>query len=529
MIVDARQGSERASLDCDLCIVGAGAAGLTLALQLGRSRLSICVLEAGGLDYDGTPQSMLAGETGESDYPPLHTARVAGLGGSMRVWAGWCRPLDEIDFEQREAIPHSGWPFGLDEMKPYYAQAHEKLDLGPFDYDPAAWEKISGTQRLPLAGEDLSSVLFRQCPLNLGVSLRAALGRLQNVRVLLHANVMRLSFSQDGKAVRAIEVATLNGKRFDVRPRTVVLAAGGIETARLLLLSAEGSRGPGNENGLVGRYFTEHGYDNSALYVPADSRRSLHFYFAKAVAGNDKRHVVRGGFAPAAARMRREGLLNCGTYFRPAYEAHPAFEDPRVQAALELWDMLRSRAVPDRRLAKAIYAASAPHSLLLALWCRFSDRGETIARLPVCSLFECAPDPDNRIVLGATRDALGRRVARVQWRMRDLDLRSVARTHELLDASLRSAGLGRLQLRASVHDAGWPRAPGKHHLGTTRMHRDPAKGVVDANARVHGVDNLFISGGSVFTTGGFANPTLTVVALALRLAAHLHRHLNRLH
>jgi len=522
MIIDARQLAQGASLDCDLCIVGAGAAGITLALQLGTSRFTICVIESGGLDYDSIPHSMLVGESEDSGYPPLHTVRIAGLGGSTQIWGGWCRPLDEIDFEQRETLPHSGWPFGLDEMKPYYALAHEKLDLGRYDYNPDTWEHLTGGRRLPAAGEDLCTVLFRQSPVKFGVTHRAALGRLGKVRVLLNANVMRLNFSADDRLVKTVDVATLNFKKFEVRPRVVILAAGGIENARLLLLSSEQTLGPGNQKGLVGRYFTEHGYADSAIYLPADTRRSLGFYVTKTFVDGGTRRVVRAAFAPAASAMRREGLLNCAMFFRPGYEADPVFEDPRVQAALELWDMLRSRAVPDRRLAKAFYAASAPHALMLALWRRLSDRAEARVRWRVRSLFECAPDFDNLVVLGATRDALGRRVARVKWRMLDADLRSVARAHELLDAGLRCAGLGHLQLlRSNLGEWQKAKEAGKHHLGTTRMHRDPSKGVVDENGKVHGTENLFVTGGSVFPTGGFANPTLTVVALTLRLAVHL--------
>ncbi len=522
MIIDARRDPPREALDCDVCIVGGGPAGITLALELAGSSFSICVLEAGGCNYDPALQSMLSGETGDSDYPALRTARVAGLGGSMQIWAGWCRPLDTIDFEHRETIPHTGWPFGLDELRPYYIRAHEHLQLGPFDYDPAAWESQSGTLRLPLAEDDVSSILFRRSPSNLGVSRRAVLDSSGNVRVLTHANALILKFSPDHKAVNSVEVATLNGKKFEVRARAVIVAAGGIESARLLLLSSEHARGCSNERDLVGRYFTEHGYEDLMIYTPADDR-SLRFYFPETLAANGRSQTVRGAFALSAARMRRDGLLNCAMYFRPAHEAHEVFENPRVQAALELWDMLRARAVPDGRLAKALYAAGAPRALLLALWHRLRGRGERVAKLRLRSLFECAPDPSNRVVLGDARDSFGRRVAKVQWQMRELDLLSAARVRGVLDVSLRAAGLGHLQPGRLGDDGEFTVMPAKHHLGTTRMHRDPTKGVADGNAKVHGIDNLFVTGGSAFPTGGFANPTLTVVALAVRLAAHLNR------
>jgi choline dehydrogenase-like flavoprotein len=373
-----------------------------------------------------------------------------------------------------------------------------------------------------LAEDDVSNILFRRSSSNLGVSRRVALDSSSNVRVLTHANALILKFSPDGKSVNFVEVATLNGKRFEVRARAVVVAAGGIESARLLLSSSERARGCGNERDLVGRCFTEHGYEDLAIYMPADDR-SLRFYLAATLAGNDRSQTVRGAFAPSAARMRRDGLLNCAMYFQPAYEAHEVFDNPRVQAALELWDMLRARAVPDGQLAKALYAAGAPHALLLALWRRLRARGERAAKLRLRSLFECAPDPSNRVVLGDARDALGRRVAKVQWQMRELDLQSATRARAVLDGALRAAGLGHLQPRRLGDEGELAVMPAKHHLGTTRMHSDATKGVADGNSKVHGIDNLFVTGGSAFTTGGFANPTLTVVALAVRLAAHLDR------
>jgi choline dehydrogenase-like flavoprotein len=313
-----------------------------------------------------------------------------------------------------------------------------------------------------------------------------------------------------------------------VRPRTVVVAAGGIETPRLMLMSAGAAAGPGNERGLVGRYFIDHGYHEGATYVPADPRKSLDFYFPRAIRTVDGRCSARGALTPAPATLRRHGLLNSAIYFRPVYEEHPAFRDDGVQAALELWDMLRSRAVPDRRLARAGLALGSPRALSIAAWRRMRYRGQPVPRLRLFTLFECAPNPENRVVLGVARDALDRPVARLQWRMSESDLLSVARTYRLLDEGLRRAGLGRLDVDGT--DAGDGHrtvvAFGKHHLGTMRMHRDPARGVVNADGRVHGVDNLFVVGGSTFTTGGFANPTLTIVALASRLAGYLDRQLR---
>jgi choline dehydrogenase-like flavoprotein len=526
MIIDARQGAIPSSIECDLCIVGGGAAGLTVAHELADSQLSICLLEGGGRRMTAGAQSLLAGEVAGSPYPPLHTVRVSALGGSMHVWAGWCRPLDAIDFEERAAVPHSGWPIGLDELQPHYGRAHELLELGPFDYDPSAWERASGSARLPLDDRGFSPIVFRRTPVNFGESLRALFTRSNRLQLLLHLQALRLRFSPDHRAVAAAEAATRNGRRCEVRARAFVLAAGGIETARLLLLSAGEAGGPANPHGVVGRYFMEHGYDSGRVFVPRDPRATLRFYDALRMPPGRGGLIARGAVAPSAATLQRESLLNCAVSLRPAHEANAVFADPRVRAGLEFWEMLRRRAAPDRPWSKAAYGLTAPLALSTAMWLRVWPRAANCGRRPALCLFECAPDPDNRVELGSDRDAFDRPVARLKWRLRDPEIRSVTRTYELLNAGLQASGAGRLEESdvAPRDPKAYKGTVAEHHLGTTRMHRDPRQGVVDENARVHGMENLFVAGGSVFTTAGFANPTLTIVALSARLAAHLHRH-----
>jgi len=522
MIIDARRAAPGRPVDCDVCIIGAGAAGITLATQLDSPRRSICLLEGGGLDRQRASQSLLEGDA-TPNYPPLHTARVAALGGSTHVWSGWCRPLDAIDFVRRTDFPHSGWPLSLDDLQPFYARAHEVLQLGPADYDPAGWERISGASRLALTDGHIATTLFRQSPVKFGNFYKPALEKSLGVRVYLYANVMRLKFSADARSVTSAEVATLDGHEFEVRPRLTILAAGGIENARLLLLSAAGNpRGPANAHGQVGRYFTDHGYVESAIYFPASPGVSLRLYSQNSVRTGGAIRTARAAMSVAARRQLGDSLLNCAMFFRPAYEAHPAFDNPRVQALLQVWDMWNGRAVPDKILSRVAFAAGAPYAVACAAWSKFRRATDTAAQWRMRTLFECAVDPDNRVELGDTRDALGRPLARLCWRMREADLRSVSRSHAILDESLRAAGLGRLRLRAEDPQEWLAGAePGMHHTGTTRMHDDPSQGVVDRNCRVNGLENLFIAGSSVFPTAGFANPTLTVVALSLRLIAHL--------
>jgi choline dehydrogenase-like flavoprotein len=518
MLIDAAREPPRATIRCDVCIVGAGPAGITLARELDDGGRNICLLESGGESFEAATQLLLAGARGSDGYPPLQAARVGALGGSTRVWAGWCRPLDAIDLERRPEIPASGWPLARAELDPFYAQAHAALELGPVDYDPAAWEHLSGCRALPIAGDDVDAIIFRKS----GVSIRrkhiAALRRSQKIQAWLHSTALSLQYSPAGRHVHSIQVGVA-GRRgtFDIEPRLVVLAAGGIENARLLLISdAPGCRGPVNVRGIVGRYFTEHCYIDGGTFEPSEGSSPR---FCLPRSARDPARVARGAYAPAPNAMRRHALLNCAFSFRDAYESDPAFDDSAVQALLKAWDMCRRRAVPYRFGRELARAASAPHMALRALWSRLRGRyaGRDAWRLR--SLVECSADPDNRIELGDEKDPFERPLARVRWRVRDLELRSTREAHALFAATVHQARLGHVTLAGD--DWAARMEPALHHLGTTRMHDDPSPGVVDRDARVHGIDNLYVSGGSVFTTGGFANPTLTILALTFRLAAHL--------
>jgi choline dehydrogenase-like flavoprotein len=520
MIVDARTLAD-GPIECDVCIVGGGAAGISLAVELADTPMRVCMLESGGLEPEAAAQALLRGTLVGSPYPELHETRLAALGGSTAVWAGWCRPLDPIDFEAREWIPGSGWPFAAGELLPFYARAHALCGLGPFDYDPSSWAARTGVEPLRLESVEFEPRMFHISPLAFGAHYRPILARMRNVTAVLHATALHLDTDRDGKYVESVRVASAARRDFAVRARIFVLAAGGIENPRLLLLSGQSpERGVGNANGLVGRYFMEHGFINAGMYV-GGAPESLAFHFPMKIRLESRDLTVRGAFAPSPGLSSRERLLGGAIFLHPAYEAHAVFDTPEVKAMLEIWDKLRGRAVPGGYARRAARALRAPWRAAHALGRRAFVR-RARGRWRTRAIFECAPQRDNRVVLSPERDALGRPRARVPWRPADRDLASVERVHALLDAALRRTGLGRFECRLA-DDAEWRAAVegGKHHMGTTRMHRDPAHGVVDADCRVHGVDNLYVAGSSVFPTGGFANPTLTIVALAVRLAAHL--------
>lgn len=530
MIGDARTAPPEEGLECDVCIVGAGPAGLSVALELSGAGARVLVLEAGGWSYDRGAQALYEGEVLGDSYPRLRETRFSAFGGSTQLWAGWCRPLDPIDFETRPWVPESGWPFGYEELLPCYERAHELCGLAEFVYDPSYWEKRLGHERFPVEGGDLRTSMFHVSPSRFGETYRRRFEDLRDVDVLLHAPVLRLHSAATSDQVEALSAATLDGRRFRVRAGTFVLATGGIENARLLLLSGDSpERSIGNGRGLVGRYFTEHAFIHPGTFVPSDPDRSPAFYFPMPV-GDPPGAAVRATFSLSRAAVQREELLNAAVFFRPAYEAHPAFETDEVQSLLDAWEKLRGRGVPGGMWSKLSRAARNPTALSVAIWRKLTVPRDVGDRWPLRAFFESEPSANNDVRLLRDRhDALGRPLPSVRWRIGEADLRGVRRTFHALDHALRESGVGHLELAFRDDPEAWRAAAvgGKHHMGTTRMHESPERGVVDADGRVHGVSNLYVAGSSVFPTVGFANPTLTIVALAVRLGRHLRRRLDR--
>jgi len=523
MILDAEKGFGHEAPKYDLCIVGAGAAGITLALELEATGWRVCLLEAGGLEYEAETQRLLEGEVVGEGYPPLRDTRVGALGGSTTVWAGWCRPLEALDFEPRAWCDAGGWPFGLDELRPYYARAHEICGLAAFDYDPERWAGVLGPERLLPGDPTFTNEIFHVNVQNFGRRYRNRLERSKNIDLVLHAPVTRARLAD--ATCTAVEIRTLGGHDLEIRADRFVLAAGGVENPRLLLLSAAEPAGvPGNAGGLVGRYFTDHAYvDPGSLMLREPD--SLGFYRAWPVAASPGASAVRGVLSLRREVVERERLMNAAFFFHPRYEAHRVFASAEVKAWLTLWNKAKQRAVPGAVWPYARRALRAPHRLALAMARKLAVRHGPARRWRMRAAFETGFSHDNRVMLSDERDRLGRRKVRIEWRVGDGDVENMRRVTLLFDRAVREAGLGQMERAFPDAPEAWRQAleAGKHHMGTTRMHVASRHGVVDKNGRVHGTSNLFITGSSVFPSGGYANPTLTIVALAARLGDHLKR------
>lgn len=497
-------------LETDLCVVGGGAVGLSIARLLADSGLEVTLLEGGGRTYDEASQELYVGLAEGTVLPYksayLTTSRLRYLGGSTNHWQGWCRPLDPVDFEPRSWVPESGWPITAETLQAYDDRAAELAEIGPFRAPQAGQDEEGTTARerwrrlFPPGTGFETSLIHISPPTKFGERYAPELERAEDCRLHLNASVVEIVTDEHGGRVEHVEVVGGDGQRYKVRARAFVLATGAIENARLLLASnRHEAGGVGNRNDLVGRYYMDHPFLDAAFVVLPHRRRVMHQYAQdiERPSGEQVRAIIR----PDDELQRTEKLLN----------------------SLAVLQLVEPRDAPD--LARDVKAISQDLTELVS---RSKDETPRAAYFAFARLAgEQVPNPDSRVMLGDETDALGMPRPHLDWRLGEQDAESVRRTMSLLAARLGWSFRGRLRLLVNAEDP-WPNATGSnHHLGTTRMSDDPRRGVVDADCRVHGVSNLWVGGSSVFATGGASNPTFSLLSLTVRLAEHLRGVLTR--
>jgi choline dehydrogenase-like flavoprotein len=530
MIIDTRGVDEGSVVETTVCVVGAGVAGITLALELDKQGIDVCLLESGGFKPDEETRDLYRGENLGLPYTFADGSRSRYLGGSSNCWGGWCRPLDPWDFEVRDWVRHSGWPFGLDELSPYYERTHTLLRLGPPNFDPSWWESSIGradVRRLPLVtGRIRDTISQFSPPARFGKLYRADLQRSSRVRVFLYANVVHIDTDPDATRVTRMQVATLSGRRISVAARHFVLATGGIENARMLLASNRvRPAGLGNDHDVVGRYFMDHPRLMSASirFKPAWARNKLYdikYHYQNAAVSAHGTHVS-SQFALTRAVLERERLLNSRVWFFSYFYGEGS---AGAEALIRCKQGLLKKDQPGWRLSHDL-ATMAAHPLDTAGFgfTRMFQPRALIADVRMQAIVEAEPNPDSRVTLSLQKDSLGMNRVRVDWRLTDLVRRTFDRTFTLLGEELRIGGVADVVIDDPQEGNPWPpELEGTwHHMGTTRMHDSPEEGVVDRHCKVHGIENLHIAGSSVFPTVGANFPTITLAALALRLARRL--------
>ena len=537
MIEDLREFQHDTTVTADVCLIGAGAAGITIANELAGSALRVCLLEGGGMRYEYLESQALY--RGDSIGIPvsLDGGRLRFFGGTTNHWGGRCAPLDDVDFRRREWIPHSGWPMERAELDPYYVRACKVAGFS------SGWLSDAGTlSYLNVALPPINDAWLRPCLWHFTPAMKDApvwkwanayggiVRDSSNIRAILHANFMAFSTEADRTRVRSVTVKSQNGVSATISADTFVLCCGGVENARLLLLGAEqNSGGFGNKNDLVGRYFMQHPRGPGGLIISAQrlSRVQEQFNILRGPDGLE----VEVGLSLTPQTMEKERLLNCSAVLQ--YQGDP---ESGVTAAQDIWrSLLTGRWAPDMGEKVGLIAGdfgafvnglnrrlSSGHSLVLEGSAGIPSRSAVI----LLDL-EQAPNPESRISLAQDRDALGLRRVKADWRLGELERRTAARFIGYIGAEFARLGIGRCRIEPWLQDDRIPITDALketyHYIGTTRMADDPREGVVDRNCAVHGMENLYVAGSSVFPTSGHANPTLTIAALALRLADRIKR------
>lgn len=544
MLLDAGSIPNGQTLPTDVCIVGAGAAGITLAMELMGTGLNIILLEAGGRSRAGTSQKLYEGHVNDPvRHLPLDQARYRQLGGTTSLWGGRCIPFDEIDFAEREWVSHSGWPITKTDLAPYYRRAHDYCECGAYDYRVPSALPGTPVEMLPAFKDGLVSTAKLERwspPIQFGKKYKPALARAENVRVFLHAAAMELICAPTGNRIEQVEVAALYGGKFSIRAKQTVLAGGGLEVTRLLLSSNRvHPQGIGNHSDWLGRGYMSHIHGTIARIRLTAGREVIFGYETDPQGVFCRRHI-----AISEDVQRKYGLLNHYLVLDRPLLGDPAHEDGVLSAAYLLKRLFGGR--QQEKLGTGKYALYWRHlkNILrgspqaLSILPKFG-RGRLLQRRRVPSLLlgsrsneyylyfqsEQIPDRNSRVTLDDARDAFGMPRLRLDFRVSSQDHDSVLHVHRLIDDELRRQGCGSLVYlgddpRDQVQEA---KAVLGHHIGTTRMSGAGSQGVVNPDCRVHGLSNLFVASSSVFPTSSHANPTLTIVALAIRLADHLKR------
>jgi choline dehydrogenase-like flavoprotein len=516
MILDLDKSGGTVELFTDLCIIGSGAAGLSLANEmLGVS--NTVIVESGGFEHEPATQALYDVAITGLPHPGSTQGRFRVCGGSTTKWGGQALPLMPSDFERRDWVSYSGWPISWNELQPYYARAGRFFLLDEMNFDTDLFQKL----RTRPPRFDARKIWYHFAKWSPKPSIREHyLPRIRAAAtstLLLHANVVRIVLAHGLNQVTKVEIRSLNGRTGTVCARAFVLCAGGIETARLLLSNnTQQPCGIGNQHDLVGRFFQDHpsamiGYLNCS--DPVSAQRFLNVFHRRGL-----KYSVR--CTATSQWQRRHDTLNVSM--------GSTFEQP--DRSLEDLKGLYV-AARQRRLGKvagtAMRLAHHPGSAILPVWhfLRYRRSFAPGARIRIGLTSEQEPNPDSRILLSESTDALGMKRANVRWKLTDMTIHTMRHYAMALREEFKRAGIGEIELddwlRESHSDWTSHINDQFHHIGTARMHDSPRQGVVDRNCQVHGVSNLYIGSSAVFPTSGHSNPTLTIIALAMRLADRL--------
>jgi choline dehydrogenase-like flavoprotein len=540
----------------DVCVIGSGPAGIVTALELARHGLNVIVLESGREQF--SPAIQDSSEPAAYDarrHAPMNIATRRQLGGTSSLWGGRCVPFDPIDFERRAFASTAGWPLAYDEVARHYGAACKYADCGGPTFDANSAGLSWGATLVPgfEDGDVTQSSLERwSLPTRFGVAYRTAIRHSPKIRLLLDSTCVGFERDAPRRAMRAALVKNNRGGALRVQARAFVIAAGGLESTRLLLSDEFVAHAAARTSDALGRYYMGHVSGKVAdIEFTTDPKLTI-FGFERDADGV----YCRRRLAVSAERQRKEGLLNTALWLDnpPLYEV--CHRNGILSAAyLALSTPVVSRALAAEAIRRAAVGGTSPTQISKHLENIVRDFPATAIFLPafawkrfvrkrkIPGFFlrshanryalhyhgEQTPNPHSRVSLSQSRDSYGLRRLRISLCHSDVDFDSVIRTHEIVGSWVKRLEIGRLEWRVDdpLQSVRQQAGDGFHQIGTTRMADTESHGVVDRDCALFATPNVFVASSSVFPTSGQANPVLTTLALSIRLADHIARTLAK--
>lgn len=497
MIVDALDLPIDTIFEDSIIVVGAGAAGITLACEFEDLGLNVILLEGGGFSFDPEVQKLHKGfvdssSLGALPHEPLDRYRARFFGGTTNWWGGACLPYDEVDFLSKPNVKGSGWPIKYGLLKQYYKKANNYFGIPAVDFGMPPKSKLGSRDVIQgLSGTKVFKTGYyieKKNQVNFGVKYKDRLKKSKHIKVILNANVTSLKLKNN--EIKSVIFKTLNNKTFDVRGKKIVLAMGGLEIPRILLASNDQNpNGVGNDFDLVGRFYSPH----------ANLTHGILILNPKVKLDKDTQPLVGDTlykkFITLSDNYVSKGLMNC-------------------KVSLEALN-----SVDENQLTDHVYNLFHPDAGVGELYQNI--RGRKKHAFALNGAFDQVPNFDSRIKLSNKSDVLGVPMITLKHAIKDQDIEAYSRFYRLLALTVGSQGLGRFCYDESLKQLYLQGGGGSHHTGATRMASNPSQGVVDTDCKVFGIKNLYVASASVFPTASHANPTYTIVALAIRLAEHL--------
>jgi choline dehydrogenase-like flavoprotein len=525
MIIDGNSLASEAAINVDICIVGGGVAGIVLATELSKESLNIAILESGGEGYTEEAQELYEPAAKPSLYPDPTYSRLRFLGGASNHWANNTSPLDPIDFEKRPWVLNSGWPITYSDIEPYYKSAAQYCGTLQDGYSAEFWADKLGSEDVFKGSKILETGIAKASipPIRFFDSYGEKLKESKTVKVFINSNLIDLEFNESTQEISKVIFKSNKGNVFQhkIRAKVFILCMGGIENARMMLhFNNKYSHLLGNQGDCVGRYFMDHPTLRAAILYPKTRDR---FKLYEGVNLTGRRAL---GFFKLTEDQQRRGQLN--NLRMPLVAQNNYNVSDGISSYHILTDSLSDGEVPEN-FGEHLVNFFTDIDMVGEAFSRTTfdkkifDRAEEFGGFQIPIMVEQTPHRDNRIRLSSENDRYGIPKLLIDWEVKQEDKDNVWKTLTIAARGVGASSLGRLRLLREREDRLWEDQLGfsHHHMGTTRMAETYQDGVVDKVQKVFGTSNLYISGSSVFSTGGHVPPTLTIVALTIRLAEHL--------